>query len=206
MRSKSKSSPALSLPIIVEQALALLDEVGFDGLSTRALASKLGIAGPSLYWHVKNKQTLLSHMAEAMFMANLPTPSKRKQSWQKWLKAGAICIRDAACSHRDGARVIAASHPTGSIDILSFPAMLKRLTDEGFSEDQARYAFLVMSRYTLGWVLAEQGEGDVGKHGPKKGYEFGLDTIVNGLELQLVNDAKTKGTNTKRKSITAKKT
>ena len=184
--TNTRTGTSLNLTRIVETALSLLDEVGLDGLSTRALADRLGIAGPSLYWHVKNKQTLLSHMAEAMFMANLPELSGEEESWRDWLKAGAKCIRAAAGSHRDGARVIAASHPTGSIDILSFPAMLKRLTDQGFKEDEAHYAFLVLSRFTLGWALAEQSEGDIGNHDAKRGYEFGLDTIIRGLELQLM--------------------
>lgn len=182
MKGTTTKSRRLTIAIIVEEALALLDEVGLEGLSTRALAARLGVAGPSLYWHVKNKQTLFSHMAEAMFMAHLPKASSEELSWQDWLKAGAHCIRDAALSRRDGARVIATSHPTGTIDALSFPAMIKRLVDAGLTQEQSLNAMLVMSRFTLGWVLAEQLNGHTGIGDSKQAYTFGLDTIVRGLE------------------------
>lgn len=181
-----KKKKRLSLAVIVDTALTLLDEAGIEGVTTRAIAARLNVKSASLYWHIKNKQTLFSHMAEAMFMTNLPDPAIREQSWQAWLVAGAHCIRNAALSHRDGARVIAASRP-GSIDVLSFPAMIKRLEDAGFNRPQALNAFLVMGRYTLGWALAEQMEGgpDENRTEAGVGYEFGLEIIVRGLEETL---------------------
>ena len=44
---------------IVQAALDLLDETGMDGLTVRALASRLGVQAPALYWHVPSKQALL---------------------------------------------------------------------------------------------------------------------------------------------------
>lgn len=183
-----KKRQPLDLNTIVETALNLLDEVGMEGVTTRALAGRLGIQSPSLYWHVKNKQVLFSHTAEAMFMANLPPPADPDQDWRDWLLAGARCIRNAALSRRDGARVIAASRPTGTIDTLSFPRMLQRLEDAGFTREQALNAFLVLNRFSIGWALAEQMEGGVPQEeDPEAGYERGLRMILVGLE-QALND------------------
>jgi TetR/AcrR family transcriptional regulator, tetracycline repressor protein len=183
----TKTRQRLNIPVIVDCALTLLDERGFDGFSTRAIAERLGVKSASLYWHIKNKQELLSHMAEAMFMAHLPARVDAGQSWQAWLAAGAHCIRNAALSRRDGAKVIAASQPTGTISLLSFPAMLDRLQQAGFSQTQALNAFLVLNRYTLGWVLAEQTEARSKKQQQAEGvgYEFGLAIILRGLEESL---------------------
>ena len=57
---KKQAEPALNQRQIVQAALGLLDEVGFDGLTMRSLANKLGVKAASLYWHVRNKQELLS--------------------------------------------------------------------------------------------------------------------------------------------------
>jgi AcrR family transcriptional regulator len=46
---------SLDRATIVATALRLLDEVGIDGLSTRRLATELGIKSASLYWHFKDK-------------------------------------------------------------------------------------------------------------------------------------------------------
>lgn len=183
-----KEKQRLSVAVIVATALELLDETGMDGVTTRAIAARLGVKSASLYWHIKNKQVLFSHMAEAMFMANLPSPEVQDKPWQDWLIAGAHCIRNAALSHRDGAKVIAASQPTGSIDLLSFPAMIKRLEDAGFTRTQALNAFMVMGRFTIGWALAEQlSSGTQENQIEGVGYEFGLAIIVRGLEETLAS-------------------
>lgn len=182
-----KAKP-LDLPTIVAAALDLLDEVGMEGVTTRALAQRLGIRSPSLYWHIESKQVLFSHMAEAMFMANLPQPADPDQDWREWLLDGARCIHNAALSRRDGARVIAASRPTGTVEILSFPAMVQRLQEAGFSQDQAVNTFLVLSRFSIGWALAEQMEGNVpGAQDSTTGYEHGLRMILTGVEQRLAD-------------------
>src|SRR5947209_10212649 len=61
---KPQAEPALDQRQIVRAALGLLDESGFDGLTMRSLAKKLGIQAASLYWHVRSKQDLLSLLAE----------------------------------------------------------------------------------------------------------------------------------------------
>ena len=43
---------------IVAAALHLLDEVGMDGMTVRALAAKLDVKAPALYWHVRDKAEL----------------------------------------------------------------------------------------------------------------------------------------------------
>jgi TetR/AcrR family tetracycline transcriptional repressor len=47
---------------IFGHALELLNEVGIDALSTRAIAQRLGVQQPALYWHFKNKRALLDAM------------------------------------------------------------------------------------------------------------------------------------------------
>ena len=51
---------------VVRAALALLDEVGLDGLTLRRLAQDLGVKAPALYWHVASKADLLHEMAVTM--------------------------------------------------------------------------------------------------------------------------------------------
>ena len=60
---------SLSRDAVVAAALPLLDEVGIDGLSMRALADRLGVKAASLYWHLRDKQQLLEMLAEAVLDA-----------------------------------------------------------------------------------------------------------------------------------------
>lgn len=57
---------ALSRDTVIETALAMLDSVGVDGLSMRALADRLGVKAASLYWHLRDKEQLLELLAEAV--------------------------------------------------------------------------------------------------------------------------------------------
>src|ERR1700687_4377602 len=99
--------PALDQNQIVQAALVLLDEIGFDGLTMRNLAKKLGVQAASLYWHVRNKQDLLSLLSEEI-CAPMREPD-RTLSWQDQWEARAIEYRQVLLAHRDAAQVLASS-------------------------------------------------------------------------------------------------
>ena len=176
---------ALARARIVDAALALLDEVGLEGLSTRRLAAALGVQGPSLYWHFRTMAELHDHMAEAMLAGVMPSadPEVFPGDWRHWLAEGARAMRRVALSRRDGARVLSAARPTGKSPVLSYPAMVLRLQEEGFSPQEGRDAMMTLGRFVLGWALHEQAAG-VGPDSDR-GFEFGLEAMLNGVGLRL---------------------
>jgi TetR/AcrR family tetracycline transcriptional repressor len=173
---------ALERRTIVERALVLMDEVGMDGLSTRRLAAELGVKGPSLYWHFKNMQELFDHMGELLLETALPAPDAFPHAWQAWLANGARGIRRAALSHRDGARLLSISRPTGDSPVLDLAAMVGRLQSEGFRHKEAVATLLSLGRYARGWALYEQAQpnrpGD-------EAFEFGLQAMIAGVALKV---------------------
>lgn len=52
---------------IVRAAVDLLDEEGVEGLSMRALGTRLGSAATAVYWHVKSKEDLVVLAADAVW-------------------------------------------------------------------------------------------------------------------------------------------
>jgi TetR/AcrR family tetracycline transcriptional repressor len=171
---------ALVRAVIVETALKLLDEVGIEGLSTRRLAAELGVKGPSLYWYFKNMQELHDQMAEAMLAEVLPSadPDVFVGDWRTWLEAGAHGIRRAALGRRDGGRVLAGARPTGTSPLISFPVMVRRLRDSGFTRDDARAAMVALGRYVVGGAESERPSSEAD-------FEFGLKIMLDGLALRL---------------------
>ena len=178
--SASPSAGKLDRAAIVAAALVLLDEVGLEGLSTRRLADVLGIKGPSLYHHFKSMAELRDHMAEAMLERVMPSadPAVFAGDWRAWLGEGARAMRRAALSHRDGAQVLVLARPTGASPTLSLPAMVARLTREGFAREAALAAMLALGRYALGWTLAEQAAGAAPN---ERAFEYGLAAMLAGL-------------------------
>ncbi len=172
----------LDRPTIVDAALGLLDEVGLDSMSTRRLAARLGVKGPSLYWHVKGIGELHALMADVMLANALPS-SDALGDWRTWLADGARGYRTAALSRRDGARLLAGARPTEARRVLRFPANLRRLEVAGFSGDDARASFLVLSRFAMGWALAEQ-TGHRPGHRSDADFELGLSAMLDGLSLR----------------------
>jgi TetR/AcrR family tetracycline transcriptional repressor len=175
---------ALERRTIVAKALELLDEVGMDGLSTRRLAAELGVKGPSLYWHFKNMRELHNHMAEVLRERALPAPDAFPHDWQAWLADGARGLRQAALSHRDGARLMAGATPTGTSQILDFPAMTGRLQSEGFRYREAQGALLALGRYAIGWASYEQ-LTPAPPTNAEAAFEFGLQAMIAGVALKV---------------------
>jgi TetR/AcrR family transcriptional regulator, tetracycline repressor protein len=58
--------PRLSRERIVDAALALIDRVGVDGLTMRALAKDLGVDPMAVYRHVRDKDDLLAAMCDQL--------------------------------------------------------------------------------------------------------------------------------------------
>jgi TetR/AcrR family tetracycline transcriptional repressor len=150
----SQVEPVLDQSQIVRAALGLLDEVGFDGLTMRNLAKKLGIQAASLYWHVRSKQDLLSLLAEEI-CSPMHEPD-RTLSWNDQLEALAHEYRQVLLAHRDAAQVLASSGgPSGPQRLRLTEIGLRTLLDAGFSHKDAAYAGMLLNDFVIMFVLEE---------------------------------------------------
>src|SRR5215217_2246932 len=143
---------------IVDEALALLNAVGIDKLTTRKLAERLGVQQPALYWHFKNKSALLDAVNGAMIARlhkhRLPSPG---EGWVEFTFATARSMRKALLSVRDGARLTAGTRPSVT-EFADTEMVLKLYVDAGFSAEEALNISISLARYVVGYVLEEQGE------------------------------------------------
>src|SRR5215472_17410485 len=105
------SREALDRERVVRVALALLDEVGLRDLNMRRLAERLGVMAPALYWYVRNKDELLGLLADAI-SAEMPLADPNRP-WRTEIEALARGARRVAHAHRDAARILVATLPTG---------------------------------------------------------------------------------------------
>ncbi len=152
--AKPPPAPALDLRQIVQAALGVLDELGFDGLTMRSLADKLGIKAASLYWHIRGKQELLGLMADEI-CAPVHAPD-RALPWQRQLAQLGADYRRALLQHRDAARVLAASGaPSGPNLLRLTEIVLRTLLDAGFRRKDAAYAGSLLNDYVVMFVLEE---------------------------------------------------
>jgi AcrR family transcriptional regulator len=92
------SKPLLSRRGIAVEALALVDEEGIEGLTTRRLAKRLGVEGPSLYNHVAGREALLDEMT-ALIDEQVDTSLLDDPDWRVGLPAFARSYRQAFAAH-----------------------------------------------------------------------------------------------------------
>ncbi|CAM4513650.1 TetR/AcrR family transcriptional regulator C-terminal domain-containing protein [Nocardia ninae] len=177
---------------VIAEALDLLDEVGLDAISTRQLAKRLGVEQPSLYYHFRNKEQLLSAMAEAAMaphaQAPLPTPA---DDWRDWFLENNRSFRRTLLLRRDGARLHAGTRP-GAADRDRLVHKMAFLVASGVPERDAQMAMLAAGRYTVGAVLEEQADGhvvdeeaDIPRIDHDSAFEAGLTLIVDGLAQRI---------------------
>ncbi|MGG4606720.1 tetracycline resistance transcriptional repressor TetR [Providencia sp. Me31A] len=195
---------------IITAALALLNEVGMEGLTTRKLAQKLGVEQPTLYWHVKNKRALLDALSVEMLnqhhQHSLPQSG---ETWQQFLRNNAISFRGALLSYRDGAKVHLGTRPSFE-QYATVETQLQFMVNQGFSLKSGLYAISAVGHFTLGSVLeqqehlAAQNERDaaLGDEMPPllqeaiqimdhndsfDAFLFGLEALIQGFERKLLD-------------------
>ncbi|MGW6403125.1 TetR/AcrR family transcriptional regulator [Streptomyces sp. NPDC055134] len=154
----TQRSPKLDKTQVVDTALRLLDDVGLDGLTLRAIAKELNVQAPALYWHFKNKQELLDEMATEMYRRmTADDPLTPDATWRERLLTSNRGLRTALLSHRDGAKVFSGSRFTGTLHAVEMERTLSLFTEAGFTLTQAVRAATTAYMYTLGFVTEEQG-------------------------------------------------
>ncbi|MER7849418.1 TetR/AcrR family transcriptional regulator C-terminal domain-containing protein [Kitasatospora sp. NPDC096077] len=149
---------ALHRDDVVAAALDLLDEVGLDRLTTRALTERLGVAPGALYWHVRSKRELLGAMADAVVapaFAAAPVPGGQA-GWAARTEAFAHRLRAALLGRRDGARLVSGYLAPGAATLGAVEEGLALMRAEGLALAQAAVLGHAVTSYVIGFVLQEQ--------------------------------------------------
>ncbi|GAA4670815.1 TetR/AcrR family transcriptional regulator C-terminal domain-containing protein [Amycolatopsis dongchuanensis] len=143
---------------IVTAALELLDEKGMDALTVRALASRLDVAAPALYWHVRNKQELLDEMSTFVMrrvtdaLSSIPAGA----DWRDDLATYGRVLRTEYLRHRDGARIFSGTRFSDPEVVKAKESWLARLAEAGFSLAEADDAIELVTAFVVGFVIEEQ--------------------------------------------------
>lgn len=194
---------------IIDAALDLLNEAGIDALSTRALAQKLGVQQPALYWHFKNKRALLDALnatIQARYDTHEPSPD---ETWQQFFRRNMITFRQALLSVRDGARLHAGTEAEPD-HVEQIEALMAFMVKQGIAPADAMGLSIATSRYVVGCVLEEQSEppspeqiaaldgraqafphtaaalASYRSHSAESHFLFGLNMLIAGFEARYI--------------------
>lgn len=144
---------------IVAAALELLHTKTLDELSLRDIAKAVHMQAPALYWHFKNKATLIDFMAEAMLQREFSEMRVRAddEPWDEWLLKQMKLLRKAMLAYPDGGRVVAGAHPYPAVTLGKiFEYSLESLYSAGMSLEMGGMAVSTVIHYAFGYVIEEQ--------------------------------------------------
>ncbi|XVV16762.1 TetR/AcrR family transcriptional regulator [Actinoplanes sp. CA-131856] len=97
-RNTERREDALSAERIVAAAIEMLDEAGEGGLTFRALAARLRTGAGAIYWHVANKDELLS-AATGEVLAGAIAAEVAERTPEDAIRALAAGVFDAVDEH-----------------------------------------------------------------------------------------------------------
>ncbi|WP_018297045.1 TetR family transcriptional regulator [Corynebacterium lubricantis] len=146
----------LSRGSIVAAALDILDNYGFPDMTMRRVASHLNVAPGALYWHVANKQELITAIAE-----EIVSDVHHSDASVSPIQLSEL-FRTCLLRHRDGAEIVTASmsQPNSVVHSQVLDSFLRSISAQ-FHSRETTDMDLQSSAYglvhlTLGSVLIEQ--------------------------------------------------
>jgi AcrR family transcriptional regulator len=144
----------LTRAAIVDAALALLDRDGLAGLSMRKLAQELGAGAASLYWHVGDKEELLSLLLDRIVgESRIPEPDPA--NWQEQVKEMGRETRRLLQRHRDAAQISMGRIPVGPQSMPVLERYLAVLVAAGLPPRMIAYAADMFALYVGGFAFEE---------------------------------------------------
>ena len=200
-RTKRGSPPrrapwgTMSRAQVVDAAMDVVSGGGYEQMTIRSLASRLGVAPMSLYRHVKDKGDLLDEVVDRLF-DEIWRPAAPPEDWRAWMteaaeRAHRFLVEQPAALH------VYLRHPVTS------PAAAERteevvrvLAQATGDEAAARRAHAAIHTYTLGFSALEAAraksplrEGDGGplarqlaSYATPRQFLAGLNFLLDGIE------------------------
>src|SRR4051794_2168015 len=194
---------SLTEAAIVDAALEIVRRSGVESLSMRGLSRELGMSAMAAYYYVANKDELLDLVA-ARALADIPLPNADGSPWPVRLRALVDHIDKALRDYRGVGEVLLDRMHRTQKHVMR--AVMELLAEAGFSDAEVAMAYALIHTYLFGRyrvTLAESPPvGDAGddeetddivsRVGPLSArlagrdyYDFGVDTLIKGLESRL---------------------
>jgi TetR/AcrR family transcriptional regulator, tetracycline repressor protein len=144
--------PRLSKAAVVERGLALADAEGLEAVTIRRLAAELGVTPMALYWHFRNKDELLTGLADALW-AELDVRVDPRDDWPVQLRRLLESLVQVLRRHPSGSQLlIGAEKRMSDGAMVASEAALEVLQQGGFDPEYS--AAIMRNALFTGVMLA----------------------------------------------------
>ena len=146
------SKPLLSKEMIVDAAIAIVDESGISTMTTRAIAKRLGVGQASLYNHITSREELLD-LLNARILASVDLTPLDHPDWAEAVYGGTLAFLAALQQHPNMMRILATRPARTDPSLAYYERMHERLRGAGLSaQESARFLFAI-DDYCIGAAL-----------------------------------------------------
>jgi TetR/AcrR family transcriptional regulator, tetracycline repressor protein len=147
--------PSLSEDRILAEALALVDETGLDGLTTRALGRRLGGDPTAIYRYFRSKEELLRALADRIVNGAQRPDAEGDGDLRGWIRGACLALRRALLAHPAMTPIVVRRPARGANTWAATEHALGLLRQAGFSDADAARAYQTLLFYTLGHAALE---------------------------------------------------
>ncbi len=138
--------------MIVDAAMAIVDESGISTMTTRAIAKRLGVGQASLYNHITSREELLD-LLNARILAGVDLTPLDHPDWAEAVYGGTLAFLAALQQHPNMMRILATRPARTDPSLAYYERMHERLRGAGLSaQDSARFLFAI-DDYCIGAAL-----------------------------------------------------
>lgn len=173
-------SVPLSKRRIAEEALHLIDQDGFDSLTVRSLAGRLGVQSPSLYNHVGSKEEILMSVS-GLLGERIDVDTLADPDLATALTGFARSYRQAFGGHPEVTALLARRPVTDPIALELYETAVHHLTGHGLPPERAYLTLGVIETVVLGSVMLTF---SAGLQAPSVEYAPLLARTVAGMDLE----------------------
>jgi AcrR family transcriptional regulator len=146
----ARANTRLSREGIIAAAIDLADREGLAGLSMRKLAQHLGVDAMSIYYHVRDKDTLLAEMSDAV-VAQIGLTPIAPDEWTSQLRGLIMAARATMLRHPWAARVLEGRDTPTPAVMAHLERVLAVMRGGGCSVDLGHHAIHLLGSRILGF-------------------------------------------------------
>lgn len=188
---------------VVAAALRLIETVGFQDLSMRALARELGVPTMTVYYYVPSKSALQQLVIDHI-LRDVRIPGPEEGTWEQRLRALERDARRVLTAHPGLGNLVGDSGSTEGTRLAQ--GVVDILRAGGFSPEASVLGFATLFTFMTGQINLDFIEGTLATTGSgtfesvtasstlsrDELFEFGFDAVIEGLKIKLLQQAPVK--------------
>ncbi|NMO03397.1 TetR/AcrR family transcriptional regulator [Gordonia sp. TBRC 11910] len=175
--------PKLTIPDIGRAAVDVADAEGFDAVSMKAIAERLGVTTMSLYRYVESKEDVYEIMIDEAY--GRPRPDLTAHgTWRERLTAWATAVADALRSHPWVTNIPMTHPPSGPKTLLWTEAGVQAFDETPLTSQEKLSSMLVIDGFVRNHVRMASELGLVGtdSQGETDRYSIVLGQVIDDVD------------------------